>query len=90
MTKFVTLKYLRPKLPEIINEVSSKMDRFIITKRGKPAALLIAIEDYENILETLDILSDKKLMKKIKQAERDIENGNVKKLDNVEKELGIV
>ena len=90
MTRNVTLKTLRPRLPRIISEVDSKMDRFIITKRGKPVALLMSIEDYESLLETLDILSNRGLMKKIKQAEADIKKGNVKTLDKIERELGIV
>ena len=90
MTKSVTLKELRPRLPKIISEIDSKMDRFIITKRGKPIALVMSIDDYESLLETLDVLSDKKLMGKIKEAEADIKKGNVKSLDKIEKELGIV
>lgn len=89
MTKTVSLKNLRPRLPEIINEIDSKMDRFVITKRGKPTALIMAIDDYESILETLDILSNKRLMKKIKQAEDDIEKGRVKSIDDIEKEMGL-
>ena len=93
MTKNVTLKMLRPRLPTIIDEIDSKMDRFVITKRGKPVALMMSIDDYESLLETVDILSDKGLMKRLKQAERDIrETGlkHFKKLEEVEKELGIV
>ncbi len=90
MTKSVTLKNLRPRLPRIIDEVDSKMDRFIITKRGKPVALIMSVDDYESLLETLDVLSDTGLMKKIKKAEADVRRGNVKALDAVEKELGIV
>jgi len=89
MTKSVSLKKLRPKLPKIMEEIDSKMDRFIVTKRGKPIALIMSIDDYESLLETLDVLSDKKLMKRIKQAERDIKRGNVKTLEQVEKDLGI-
>ncbi len=90
MTKSITLKELRPRLPRVIEEVDSKMDRFIITKRGKPAALMMSIDDYESILETIAILSDSKLMKKIKKAKQEIRNGNLQSLDEVEKELGIV
>lgn len=90
MTKNVTLKHLRPRLPEIVDAVDSKMDRFIITKRGKPVAILMSVDDYESLLETLDILSDTKLMKRIKQAEEDVRKGNLKSLAAVEKELGIV
>ena len=90
MTKSITLKKLRPSLPRVVDEIDSKMDRFIITKRGKPIALMMAIDDYESLLETLSILSDAKLMKRIKQAEKDVNGGKVKSLDRIEKELGIV
>lgn len=90
MTKSVTLKTLRPKLPKIIDEIDAKMDRFVITRRGKPVALMMAIDDYESMLETLDILSNPKLMKKIKTAEADVRKGRIKALDRIEKELGIV
>jgi prevent-host-death family protein len=90
MTKSVTLKALRPRLPRIIDEIDSKMDRFIITKRGKPVALMIAMDDYASLLETLDVLSNTRLAKRIKKAEADIAAGRVKALDKIEKELGIV
>ncbi len=90
MTKNITLKKLRPNLPKVIKEIDSKMTRFIITKRGKPAALIMSIEDYESLLETLDILSNAGLRKKIKAAEEDIKKGNIRSLDEIDKELGIV
>ena len=90
MTKNVSLKNLRPRLPAIMAEVDSKMDRFIITKRGRPVALLMAIDDYESILETIDILSNTHLMKRLKKAKADIRAGRVMSLDAIERELGIV
>ncbi|MDP3791939.1 MAG: type II toxin-antitoxin system Phd/YefM family antitoxin [Candidatus Omnitrophota bacterium] len=90
MTKSITLKKLRPSLPRVVNEVDSKMDRFVITRRGKPVAMMMSIDDYESLIETLSILSDPRLMKSIKQAEKEIRKGDVKSLDKIEKELGIV
>lgn len=90
MTKNMTLKNLRPKLPQVVKDIDSKMDRFIITKRGKPVAMMMSIDDYETLLETIDILSDTKLAKRIKQAEKDVKAGRVKSLEDIEKELGIV
>lgn len=90
MTKNVTLKALRPRLPKIIDEIDSKMDRFIITRRGRPVALMISIDDYESLLETLDVLSNTGLMKRIKKAEAEVRRGRVKMLDKIEREMGIV
>ena len=89
MTKSVTLKMLRPRLPKIIDDIDSRMDRFIITKRGKPIALMMSIEDYESLLETIDVLSDTRLMKKIKKAEEEVRKGDVKMLNDIEKEIGL-
>ena len=44
-------------------------ERTLITKNGRPAAVLIAVEDWESILETLDVLSDPEAMSAIRQAE---------------------
>ena len=90
MTKNITLKKLRPNLPKVMNEIDSKMTRFIVTKRGKPAALMMSIEDYESLLETLDILSNTGLRKKIKIAEEEVKKGNIQPLDEIDKELGVV
>ncbi|MDO8525530.1 MAG: type II toxin-antitoxin system Phd/YefM family antitoxin [Candidatus Omnitrophota bacterium] len=90
MTKNISLKDLRPRLPEIMAEVDSKMDRFVITKRGRPVALLMSIDDYESILESLDILSNTHLMKRLKKANEDLKAGRVVALDVIERELGIV
>ena len=46
-----------------------------MTRRGKPEAVILAEDDYESLLETLDILSDQKLMRDIKKAEDDLRKG---------------
>ena len=90
MTRTITLKELRPRLPKVISDVDTKMDRFVITKHGKPAAMMISIEDYESIMETLDILSNAGMSKRIKQAEAEMKKGKVKAFDEIEKEMGLV
>ena len=90
MTRTITLKELRPKLPGVINAVDTKMDRFVITKRGKPMAMMMSIEDYESLIETLDILSNTGLAKEIKKAEAEVRKGKVKALSEIEKEMGLV
>jgi antitoxin YefM len=89
MTKNITLKDLRPRLPEVMDEIDKKMDRFIITKRGKPAAMMMAIEDYENLIETLDVLSNAGLMKKIGIAKGDLARGKTRSLEAIEKDMGL-
>ncbi|HPN72869.1 MAG TPA: type II toxin-antitoxin system Phd/YefM family antitoxin [Candidatus Omnitrophota bacterium] len=90
MTRTMTLKELRPKLPEVIRNIDEKMNRFVITKHGKPAAIMMSIEDYESIVETLDVLSNAGMSKKIKEAEAEVRRGKTKALSRIEREMGLV
>jgi antitoxin YefM len=78
MTKTMSIKALRPALPAVIDGIDRKMDRYVITKRGKPAAIMMGVDDYESLLETLDILTDKETMTRLKQGERDIAAGKTR------------
>ncbi|MCX5796332.1 MAG: type II toxin-antitoxin system Phd/YefM family antitoxin [Elusimicrobia bacterium] len=87
MTRHITLKELRPRLPQVMQAIDQKMDRFIVTRRGKPAAVIMGLDDYEGLLETLEILSDKPAVKRLKQAEADLRAGRSRSLDEVRREL---
>jgi hypothetical protein len=51
---------------------------------GKPAAVLISPDDLEGLEETLDILSDKETLKRLRQSDADIEAGRVEELNKDE------
>lgn len=88
MTKTLPISEVRTKLPEIVDKTSKLMDQYVITVNGKPAAMLISLQEYDSMQETLDVLSDKKLMKVIKESEEDIKYGRVQDWEEVKKELG--
>ncbi len=90
MTITVPLTELRPKLPKVMDRISKYFDRCIITRHGKPEAVILSEEDYESLLETLDILSDQKLMKDIKKAEEQLRKGKGVPWEKVKKKLGYV
>lgn len=90
MVNFISIRELRPKLSDIINNVHKRFDRYIVTKRGKPEVVIMSIDDYESILETLDIESDKGLMKRIKRADMDMIEGKGVSLDDLKKDMGLV
>lgn len=86
----ISVRKLRPKLAEILKNISRRFDRYIITKRGNPEAVIMSIDDYESILETMDIQSDKALMKRLSKAEKEKKSGRGRSLDEIKKELGFV
>lgn len=56
------------RLSELVNAVQGTWERVTITKNGKPAAVLIAPEDLDSLIETLEILSDPEAMSAIRDA----------------------
>lgn len=90
MIKSITLKKLRPELPSVVHDIQSKMDRFIVTKRGIPVAIMMAPEDYESLVETLEILSNRSLIDRLIRAKKEAAVGHTKSLEQLTKELGIV
>ncbi len=87
MVTTITLKELRPKLPEVIEGIDTKLDRYIVTKRGKPVAVMLSPEDYEAMLETIEILSDKEAVKRIRQAKQEIKAGRTVSFDDLVQDI---
>jgi prevent-host-death family protein len=57
------------RLSELVSAVQGTWERVTITKNGKPAAVLIAPDDLESLVETLEILSDPEAMAAIVEAQ---------------------
>lgn len=78
MTHTITLKELRPELPSVVDKIDKKWERYIVTKHGKPSVVMLNIEDYESLMETLDILTDPVAMKGLRQGEKDLRAGKTR------------
>jgi prevent-host-death family protein len=64
------------RLSEIIQSAQETHERFVITKNGRPAVVLISVDDLESLEETLDILSDPQLRAEIREAEAEAARGD--------------
>jgi prevent-host-death family protein len=63
------------RLSEIIQSAQDTHERFVITKNGRPAVVLISVDDLESLEETLDVLSDPQLMAEIREAQAEAARG---------------
>lgn len=73
MERVLPVTEARTRFLEIVKEVTDLGERFIITKRGKPEAVVISIDE----IETLEILADKELMASLRRGMEDIQAGRV-------------
>ena len=66
--KTLSLSEAKMKLSELIENVFSTDEEIVITKNGRPAAVIVSPDEYESWKETTDIKSDVDLMKEIKNG----------------------
>lgn len=71
---------VKNRLSEVVDRLEREHGRVVITKHGRPAAVVISVEDLEGLEETLDILSDPKLMRRIRKAEAEVDAGDAEEL----------
>lgn len=88
MTKTIPISEARQRLPTLVDKTNDLMDRYTITVKGKARAVLMSADAYESMRETMEIMSDPKLMEDIRQGEKDIAEGRVYDWEDVKKELG--
>lgn len=88
MIQTLPITKARALLTNLVENANRKLDEYIITVKGLPRAVLISALEYESWKETNEIMTDKELMKAIKQGEEDIKAGRVYDWDDVKKELG--
>ncbi len=58
----------RSNLYQILEEVGEQWRQFTITHRGKPKAVIISPDEFASWQETLEIASNKQLVKSIKKG----------------------
>ncbi|HEV8536305.1 MAG TPA: type II toxin-antitoxin system Phd/YefM family antitoxin [Candidatus Limnocylindria bacterium] len=73
--KTLSLSEVKAKLSELVDQVESRDERVVITRKGRPAAVLVSHDDLESWQETLEITSDRALMTEIRRGIRQLERG---------------
>jgi antitoxin YefM len=68
----VALTEVRDNIKTIIDEVVGTATEYTITRHGKPVAVILSYEEYESMVETLNILSDDDAMAAIEEAEAEL------------------
>ncbi|CAN5428005.1 type II toxin-antitoxin system antitoxin RelF [soil metagenome] len=67
----------RANFSKIVDAASTTHERFEITRNGTRAAVLLGADDYDSLMETLEILNDPELVAGIREGQGDIDEGRV-------------
>ena len=81
------LAEVRANLSKLVDEAQRTHERVEVTKNGRRAAVLMSADDYDSLMETLDILGDAETMAAIRESDADIAAGRIYSSAEVEAEL---
>ena len=72
LDRFVSVSHAKTHLLDLVRTLQTRQDVVAITRDGTPAAVLLSMEQYEGLIETLELLSDagarRSLRRSLRQA----------------------
>ena len=71
----ISLADAKARLSAVLDEVRDTHERVVITRNGRPEAVILAVSDLEALEETLDLLSTPGALEEIRAAEAEIAGG---------------
>jgi len=89
VAKVVPFTEARTHLTELLDDVESVHEHVVITRNGRPAAIVMSQAEYDSLIETLEILGDHKLMADLAASDEDVAAGRVIPWEEVKRELGL-
>ena len=83
MSHVLPLAEVKAKFSEMVDRVEQQHDRITVTRNGRPAAVLMSVDDLAALEDTLELLSDPSAMAEIAQARREVVAGNTVSADEI-------
>lgn len=62
-------------LSELVDRVIGEHERFIVTRNGRPAVVLLSPDELESLEETVEILQDRRLLESVRRSRREAQEG---------------
>lgn len=72
---YIPVTKAKSKLLDIIRKIENTDDTIAITKNGVPEAVLLSMNKFEGLVETMEVLSDEMAMKSIRKSIKEARDG---------------
>ncbi len=72
----ISVSEAKMKLSALVDSVKKTDEEVVITKNGRPVAVLVSPDEFESWRETMAIRFDADLMEEIKSGLESLKNGN--------------
>jgi antitoxin YefM len=75
MSETMSLAAVKARFSELVDRVERQQDRVVVTRNGKPAAVLISADDLESLEETLAVMSDRSVAAQLRDSQKAVAAG---------------
>ena len=75
MSETIPFTEAKAHLSDLVDRTSREHERFVVTRNGRPAAVLLSPEDLESLEETVDVLQDRALLDSIRKSRLEATEG---------------
>jgi antitoxin YefM len=76
----MSLRDVKNRLSEVVDQVEREHGRVVITRHGKPAAVVISTDDLGSLEETLEVVSRPKLIVQVRDSLAELAAGETEVL----------
>ena len=83
MSTPLSLADVKAHLSELVARVRGQHERVTVTVHGRPAAVLLSVEDLESLEETIDVLSDSAAIADLIASEAELARGEIVSADEL-------
>ena len=73
--QIVSVTEAKSRLLSLVRDLKAKHEIVAITRDGVPLAVLLSMEQFEGLIETIEILSDQKAMRSLRRSLKQAEAG---------------
>ncbi len=77
--KIMPVTKVKRNFLDILKTMNEDQSTITVTKNGEPVSVLMTVERYDALMETIEILSDKEILNKLAQSSDDFKSGRVYK-----------
>jgi prevent-host-death family protein len=70
MARTLPVSQVKTHLTELLTGVEEREEEIVVTRKGKPAAVLVNFAEYERLKTSLEVLTDPSLLRQIRRSQR--------------------
>jgi len=87
MPRIVPVRELRSNLSRLLSDVADRREHVLVTRNGRPAAVLVPVDEYSSLEETAEILSDSDTVASIEVGLGELAQGESVTLEELRGEI---